>query len=57
MADFFFESWPNGAGPSIIQFVLVIAGAFAGVRAIDDVKAWMTARAEARSDVPKTPSF
>jgi hypothetical protein len=50
MAEFFFESWPNGAGPSIIQLTLVVAGAFAGVRAIDDVKAWMTARSETRSD-------
>ena len=52
MAEFFFESWPNGTGPSIIQLALVIAGAFAGVRAIDDVKAWMTARAHARDDHP-----
>lgn len=50
MAEFFFESWPNGAGPSIIQLTLVVAGAFAGVRAIDDVKAWMTARSETRED-------
>ena len=44
MAEFFFETWPNGAGPTIIQLALVILGASAGVRAIDDVKAWMTAR-------------
>lgn len=47
MAEFFFETWPNGAGPTIIQLALVILGASAGVRAIDDVRAWLTARAEA----------
>lgn len=55
MADFFFESWPNGAGPGIIQLVLMLAGAFVGVRAIDDVKAWVSARAEARHNISRTP--
>jgi len=50
MAEFFFDSWPNGVGPTLIQLALVIAGAFAGIRAIDDVRAWMTSRAEASGD-------
>lgn len=50
MADFFFETWPNGAGPSMIQFALIIAGAFTGVRAIDDLKEWMSARARVRAE-------
>lgn len=50
MAEFFFETWPNGTGPSIIQFGLLILGALAGVRAIDDVKAWMESRAEAQEE-------
>jgi hypothetical protein len=37
-------------GPTIVQFVLVIAGAYTGVRIIDDVKAWRTAKALARRD-------
>ena len=45
MGEFLFETWPNGAGPAIVQFVLVIAGAYTGVRVIDDVKAWHTAKA------------
>jgi hypothetical protein len=53
MADFFFGSWPNGAGPSIIQLTLVILGAIAGVRAIDDIKAWVTARADSRDKLSK----
>jgi hypothetical protein len=50
MADFFFGSWPEGPGPMIIQLGLMVAGSFAGIRAIDDVKAWKSARARARSD-------
>lgn len=50
MAEFFFETWPNGTGPAIIQFGLLILGASAGVRAIDDVKAWMNARAKTQGD-------
>lgn len=46
MAEFFFETWPNGIGPGIIQLALVVAGAFTGVRVIDDLKAWITARSE-----------
>ena len=45
MADFFFGSWPDGFGALVIQTVLVIAGATAGVRAIDDVRAWRASRA------------
>lgn len=50
MAEFFFGSWPNGAGPTMIQLALVVTGAFAGIRAIDDVRAWMTSRAESSGD-------
>lgn len=46
MAEFFFETWPNGIGPGIVQLALVLAGAFTGVRAIDDLKAWISARTE-----------
>lgn len=49
MTEFFFGSWPEGVGPNLIQFVLLIAGAVAGVRAIDDVRAWLSARARDRS--------
>ena len=34
----------------IVQFVLTIAGAYTGVRIIDDVKAWRTAKADMRQD-------
>ena len=50
MAEFLFETWPAGAGPMMVQFVLVVAGAYAGVRVIDDVKAWRTAKARRLSD-------
>jgi hypothetical protein len=50
MAEFFFGSWPNGTGPSIIQLGLLLGGALAGIRAIDDVKAWIEARARSRED-------
>ena len=50
MANFFFESWPHGPGPTIIQLGLMLAGSFAGIRAIDDLKAWRSARARARHD-------
>lgn len=50
MGEFLFETWPTGTGPAIVQFVLVIAGAYAGVRMIDDVKAWRTAKARRPSD-------
>jgi hypothetical protein len=49
VAEFFFGSWPEGVGPNLIQFVLLIAGAIAGVRAIDDVRAWLSARSRNRS--------
>ena len=51
MTEFFFETWPNGAGPAMIQLALVLTGAFVGVRAIDDVKAWITARAKTRQEI------
>lgn len=38
-------SWPSGSGPNVIQFLLVFAGAFAGVRLTEDVRAWRAARA------------
>ena len=50
MGEFLFETWPTGTGPAIVQFVLVIAGAYAGVRMIDDVKAWRMAKARCPSD-------
>lgn len=50
MAEFFFGSWPDGFGALLIQTVLILAGAMAGVRAIDDVRAWRASRA--RDDVP-----
>lgn len=48
MREFLFETWPSGAGPMIVQFVLTIAGAYTGVRIIDDLKAWRTAKVGAR---------
>lgn len=51
MAEFFFGSWPDGFGALVAQTVLVLAGAAAGVRAIDDVKAWRASRA--RNDTPR----
>ena len=54
MAEFLFETWPSGAGPMMVQFVLVIAGAYTGVRVIDDVKAWRIAKARRLSgDSPR----
>lgn len=50
MTEFFFGSWPTGAGPLIVQFVLVTAGAAAGIRVVDDVKSWVTSRGPASSD-------
>lgn len=50
MGEFLFATWPSGMGPMIVQFVLVIAGAYTGVRIIDDLKAWRTAKAPARQD-------
>ena len=50
MGEFLFQTWPAGAGPMIVQFVLVVAGAYTGVRVIDDVKAWRTAKARRISD-------
>ena len=45
MGDFLFSSWPNGAGPMLVQLVLAIGGSALGVRAVDDVKTWREARA------------
>ena len=48
MADLL--SWPDGVGPNLIQFLLIFAGAFAGVRIIEDVKSWRAARARRAAD-------
>ena len=50
MGEFLFQTWPAGAGPMIVQFVLVVAGAYTGVRVIDDVTAWRTEKARRISD-------
>ncbi len=50
MMDFLFGSWPNGTGPLIVQLLLVIAGVAAGIRAVDDLKAWAASRRPATSD-------
>ena len=48
MMDFLFGSWPNGAGPVIVQLLLVTAGVAAGIRAVDDLKAWVGSRSRPR---------
>jgi hypothetical protein len=47
-----FLSWPGGSGPNLIQFLLIFAGVFAGVRITEDVKAWRAARAKRAADRP-----
>jgi hypothetical protein len=37
MVDFFFDGWPNGLGPAIVQIGVAVAGAAAGIRLFDDV--------------------
>ena len=48
--DFLFGSWPNGAGPLLVQLALVTAGAAAGIRAVDDLKAWAASRGRLSGD-------
>lgn len=38
MNEFFFGDWPNGAGALMVQFVLTVAGAAAGIRLTDDLR-------------------
>lgn len=45
-------SWPGGGGPTLIQFLLIFAGAFAGVRVTEDVRAWRAARARRAAKTP-----
>lgn len=52
MTEFFFGSWPDGFGALLVQTVLVLVGATAGVRAIDDVKAWRAAKAREDKQTP-----
>lgn len=47
-----FLSWAGDAGPNLIQFLLIFAGAFAGVRIIEDVKAWRAAKARRAAGRP-----
>lgn len=44
MADFLFSNWPHGAGPFVVQMVLIIAGVAVGIRAVDDLRSWLTAK-------------
>ena len=50
MIDFLFGSWPNGAGPLLVQLVLMTAGIAAGIRAVDDLKAWAASRGRPSGD-------
>lgn len=44
MAEFLFSNWPNGVGPFAVQLALTVAGVAFGIRAVDDLRSWLTAR-------------
>lgn len=36
--DFFFEGWPAGPGPMIVQVAMIVVGSALGIRVFDDIK-------------------
>jgi hypothetical protein len=49
MVEFLFESWPNGPGPAIVQVLLILLGATAGIRILDDARRVLAALKARRS--------
>ena len=52
MAEFLFADWPDGPGPFIVQLVLMIAGVAGGIRVVDDLRTWLTARTQTSGRSP-----
>ncbi len=42
MAEFLFSEWPHGPGPFVVQLALMVAGVAGGIRAVDDLRSWLT---------------